>query len=87
MSLLMCEVELTEGLDDEDWYLDPISEYVAPWHSIVSKAKDKGLLEINYHNFRENAEKARHVDDEHGGGQGMLLRAQPILIPLIAKCH
>ena len=30
-------------------------------HSIVGKAKDKGLLEINYHNFRENAEKARHV--------------------------
>ena len=48
-------------------------------HSIVGKSKDKGLLEINYHNFRENAEKARHVDDEHyGGGQGMLLRAQPI---------
>ena len=33
-------------------------------HSIVGKAKDKGLLEINYHNFRENAEKARHVDDD-----------------------
>ena len=31
-------------------------------HSIVGKAKDKGLLEINYHNFRENAEKARHVE-------------------------
>ncbi len=48
-------------------------------HSIVGKARDKGLLEINYHNFREKAEKARHVDDEpYGGGQGMLLRAQPI---------
>ncbi len=48
-------------------------------HSIVGKAKEKGLLEINYHNFREYAEKARHVDDEpYGGGQGMLLRAQPI---------
>ena len=46
-------------------------------HSIVGKAKDKGLLEINYHNFRENAEKARH-DEPYGGGQGMLLRAQPI---------
>ena len=47
--------------------------------SIVGKAREKGLLEINYHNFRENAEKARHVDDEpYGGGQGMLLRAQPI---------
>ena len=48
-------------------------------HSIVGKAKEKGLLDIRYHNFRENAEKARHVDDEpYGGGQGMLLRAQPI---------
>lgn len=48
-------------------------------HSIVGKAKAKGLLDINYHNFRDYAEKARHVDDEpYGGGQGMLLRAQPI---------
>ncbi|MGT2826679.1 tRNA (guanosine(37)-N1)-methyltransferase TrmD [Streptococcus himalayensis] len=48
-------------------------------HSIVGKAQEKGLLEITYHNFRENAEKSRHVDDEpYGGGQGMLLRAQPI---------
>lgn len=48
-------------------------------HSIVGKAKERRLLEINYHNFRENAEKSRHVDDEpYGGGQGMLLRAQPI---------
>lgn len=48
-------------------------------HSIVGKATEKGLLDINYHNFRDNAEKARHVDDEpYGGGQGMLLRAQPI---------
>ncbi|GAB5737088.1 RNA methyltransferase [Staphylococcus aureus] len=46
-------------------------------HSIVGKAREKGLLDIQYHNFRENAEKARHVDDEpYGGGQGMLLRAQ-----------
>ena len=48
-------------------------------HSIVGKAREKGILELNYHNFREKAEKARHVDDEpYGGGQGMLLRAQPI---------
>lgn len=48
-------------------------------HSIVGKAKEKGLLDIHYHNFRDYAEKARHVDDEpYGGGQGMLLRAQPI---------
>lgn len=28
------------------------------------------MLDINYHNFRDNAEKARHVDDEpYGGGR------------------
>ncbi|MBS4947896.1 MAG: tRNA (guanosine(37)-N1)-methyltransferase TrmD, partial [Streptococcus mitis] len=38
-------------------------------HSIVGKAREKGLLDIQYHNFREYAEKARHVDDEpYGGG-------------------
>lgn len=47
--------------------------------SIIGKAKDKQLIQINYHNFREKAEKSRHVDDEpYGGGQGMLLRVQPI---------
>ena len=45
----------------------------------LERLEKKGLLDIQYHNFRENAEKARHVDDEpYGGGQGMLLRAQPI---------
>lgn len=29
-------------------------------HSIVGKAREKGLLEIHYHNFRENAEKSQH---------------------------
>lgn len=55
-------------------------EMFAPLESsIVGKAVEKGLLDIRYHNFRDNAEKARHVDDEpYGGGQGMLLRAQPI---------
>ncbi len=54
-------------------------------HSIVGKAREKGILEVNYHNFREKAEKARHVDDEpYGGGQGMLLRAQPIFDPMDA---
>ena len=55
-------------------------------HSIVGKAQTKGLLEINYHNFRENAEKARHVDDEpYGGGQGMLSLFLILLIKLLLK--
>ena len=48
-------------------------------HSILGKAQEKDLLDISYHNFRNYALKSRHVDDEpYGGGQGMLLRAQPI---------
>ncbi len=50
------------------------SAFGAP--SIVGEGVKRDFS-INYHNFRENAEKARHVDDEsYGGGQGMLLRAQ-----------
>lgn len=48
--------------------------------SIVGKAQEKGLLELQTHDFRENASnKQRHVDDmPYGGGQGMLLMPQPI---------
>ena len=75
------DVEILEGL--ELMKIDILTlfpEMFSPLeHSIVGKAREKGLLDIQYHNFRENAEKARHVDDEpYGGGQGMLLRAQPI---------
>lgn len=49
------EVELMEGLDDEDWYSTLFPDVCSLEHSIVGKVKDKGLLEINYHNFRENA--------------------------------
>ena len=53
-------------------------------HSIVGKAKDKGLLEINYHNFRENAEKARHVDDDPMVvGKACCYVPSQFLIPLI----
>ena len=70
------DVDILEGID----ILTLFPEMFAPLeYSIVGKAKEKGLLDINYHNFRDNAEKSRHVDDEpYGGGQGMLLRAQPI---------
>ena len=48
-------------------------------HSILGKATERGTIAISYHNFRDYALKARHVDDEpYGGGQGMLIRAQPI---------
>lgn len=48
--------------------------------SILGKAKDKGLLDINITNFRDfSTNKHGNVDDyPFGGGAGMLLQAQPI---------
>lgn len=52
-------------------------------HSIVKRAKEKGLVEIYVHNLREYAtNKYRQVDDyAFGGGAGMVMMAEPI-----AKC-
>jgi len=48
--------------------------------SIIKRAKEKGLVEINLHNFREFAEdKHGTVDDKpYGGGVGMVLRVDVI---------
>lgn len=49
-------------------------------HSIVGRARDNGKVQIDFHNFRDNATNTqKHVDDyPYGGGQGMLLMPQPI---------
>ncbi|MCC5895558.1 MAG: tRNA (guanosine(37)-N1)-methyltransferase TrmD [Alkalibacterium sp.] len=49
-------------------------------HSIVSRAIDKGLVEVNRVNFRQFG-KGKHqvVDDTpYGGGAGMLLKPEPL---------
>ncbi|MGM0124902.1 tRNA (guanine-N(1)-)-methyltransferase [Enterococcus sp. AZ194] len=48
--------------------------------SIIGKAVEKDLLEINVSNFREFSDnKHQAVDDyPYGGGAGMLLKVQPI---------
>ena len=48
--------------------------------SIIKRAKDKRLVEINIHNLRKWAiDKRGTVDDRpYGGGTGMLLRPEPI---------
>ncbi|GCF92156.1 tRNA (guanine-N(1)-)-methyltransferase [Enterococcus florum] len=48
--------------------------------SIIGKAVEKDLLEINVHNFRDYSDnKHKQVDDyPYGGGAGMLLKVQPI---------
>ncbi|MBM7690136.1 tRNA (guanosine(37)-N1)-methyltransferase TrmD [Enterococcus ureilyticus] len=48
--------------------------------SIIGKAVEKNLLEINISNFRDYSDnKHQSVDDyPYGGGAGMLLKVQPI---------
>lgn len=48
--------------------------------SIIGKAREKGLIEINVSNFRDYSDnKHQTVDDyPYGGGAGMLLKVQPV---------
>ncbi len=49
-------------------------------HSIIKRARDKGLAEINVHNLRDYSNnKHRKVDDYPFGGEaGMVMSVQPI---------
>lgn len=49
-------------------------------HSIVQRARDKGLLEINLISLREyGIGKYRQVDDyQYGGGAGMVMMCEPL---------
>ena len=48
--------------------------------SLIGKAIDKNILEVNVYNIRDyTLQRANSVDDEvYGGGNGMLMMAQPI---------
>jgi tRNA (guanine37-N1)-methyltransferase len=50
-------------------------------HSIMKRAKDKGLLEVNCINLRDYTTYARaQVDDyQFGGGAGMVMMAEPLV--------
>ena len=52
----------------------PISE------SIIKRARDRGLINVNLHNIRDYAEdKHRIVDDyAYGGGPGMVMKPEPV---------
>jgi len=49
-------------------------------HSIMQRAKDKGLLEVYLHNLRDfGLGKHKQVDDyQFGGGAGMVMRPEPL---------
>jgi tRNA (guanine37-N1)-methyltransferase len=48
-------------------------------HSIIGRAKEKGLLEIHVHNLRKWAVDKHHVTDDYpyGGGAGMVMKVEP----------
>ncbi len=48
--------------------------------SILKRAADKGLVEVNFHQLREwGSGKHRQIDDEpYGGGAGMVMSVQPL---------
>ena len=55
-------------------------EYLAPLKlSLLGKAADKGLLQINIHDLRDQTTDTHHsVDDTpYGGGAGMVMSAEP----------
>lgn len=60
-------------------------------YSIVSRAKEKGLAEINIHNLRKwTSDKRKTVDDKpYGGGVGMVMMVEPIDHALrdLTKCE
>lgn len=52
--------------------------------SILGKAADKGLIEINLHNLRDWAEGKHKVTDDtpYGGGDGMVMKVEPVAAAL-----
>lgn len=48
--------------------------------SIMSRAIEKGLVEVNFHNLRDyTSNKYKQVDDyQYGGGAGMVMMLEPI---------
>ena len=49
-------------------------------HSIVQRAKDKGIVEIVLHDLKQfGLGKYKQVDDTvYGGGAGMVIRCEPV---------
>jgi tRNA (guanine37-N1)-methyltransferase len=55
-------------------------------HSIIKRAKEKGIVEINLHNIRDYSQKKQKQVDDYafGGGAGMVMCIEPIDL-LISK--
>lgn len=57
--------------------------------SIIGRAMDAGILELETHDIRDySTDKHRHVDDyPYGGGAGMVMSAEPIAACYAAICE
>ena len=55
-------------------------------HGVVKRAQDAGILEIRIHNLRDwTFDRHKTVDDRpFGGGEGMVLKAEPIFLAVEA---
>ena len=49
-------------------------------HSILKRAREKGMVEIHLHNIRDYAENKHRMTDDtpYGGGGGMVMKVEPI---------
>ena len=58
-------------------------------NSIIGRAVENGILEINCVQIRDFAfNKHRQVDDyPYGGGQGMVMQAEPIYLAYMSVCE
>ncbi|HBQ25101.1 MAG TPA: tRNA (guanosine(37)-N1)-methyltransferase TrmD, partial [Syntrophomonas sp.] len=62
--------------------------FVSPFNeSIIKRAREKGLLEINLINIRDFAPGKHQQADDYpfGGGAGMVMKAD-VVMPTIASC-
>ena len=50
-------------------------------HSIIKRAKDKGLVDIHIHNLRDYTDDNHKTIDDYafGGGAGMLMKIEPLV--------
>lgn len=57
-------------------------------NSIIGRAKEKGILDLNYVQIRDFAfNKHKQVDDyPYGGGAGMVMQAEPIFLAYESVC-
>src|SRR5688572_15538872 len=49
--------------------------------SILKRAQEKNLIQVNLHNFRDHATDKHHTTDDtpYGGGGGMVLKVEPLV--------